>query len=161
METTKLEDCVHFWVFPESHTRVSGAGAPDMGHVSHQNDILIKPYRDHKKNIDRKHFHFHGTHKTGWFFLFLNIFGLPHQGFRGGSPDMSHIMHQNDCLVKLFRYHKKKGQHNAFALPWKPQNWTIVSIFENSSYICSAECQYQTSSCKAGLVPLGVALPVW
>ena len=144
-----------------------------MGHVIHQNDCLVKPYQIHKRNIDKKHFCYHGDHKTGrfglffsifgfpdqefggmsprhgacnapkWessealsgpkekkvdknyfgyhgnhktgrFRLFLSIFGLPHQGCGVGAPDMSHVIHQNDRLVKAYRDHKKTLTKNLF-----------------------------------------------
>ena len=71
MATIKLDDFAYFWVFSSSQTRGSGAGAPDMGHVIHQNDRLVKPYKTHKRNIDKMHFCYHGDHKTGRFGLFF------------------------------------------------------------------------------------------
>ena len=78
-----------------------------MGQVIHQNDRLVKPYQDHKKNVDKNIFCCHGNHKNGRFYLFLSIFKLPNQGFGAGAPDMDHVIQQNDYLVKPYQDNKR------------------------------------------------------
>ncbi len=78
-----------------------------MGQVIHQNDRLVKPYQEHKKNVDKTIFCSHGNHKTGRFRLFLSIFGSHTRVVGAGAPDMGHVIHQNDRLVKAYRDHKK------------------------------------------------------
>ena len=75
MTTIKLDDLAYFLIFSGSKTRSLGAWAPDMGHVMHQNDSLVKPYLDQKKKVDKNNYGYHGNHKTGRFRLFLSIFG--------------------------------------------------------------------------------------
>ena len=91
-----------------------------MGQVIHQNDRLVKPYQDHKKNVDKNIFCYHGNHKTGRFCLFLRIFGSNTRVVGAGAPYMGHVIHQNDCLVKPYQIHKIKGSQKAFLLPWQP-----------------------------------------
>ena len=56
MATIKLDDLAYFLVFSVSQTKSSGAWAPDMGHVMHQNESLVKPYLDQKKKSRQKLF---------------------------------------------------------------------------------------------------------
>ena len=46
-------DLVYFYGFLESHCRGSGAGAPNMDHVIHQNDHLVKPYHIQKIKLEK------------------------------------------------------------------------------------------------------------
>ena len=136
MATIKLsifDDFVYFWVFSGSQTRGSGAGAPDMDHVIQQNDYLVKPYQDNKRNIVKKHFCHHGNHKTGRFGLFLSIFKLPDQDFRGRIPlHMGQVIHRNDRLVKPYQDHKKNVDKNIFCYHGNHKTWRFclfLSIF--------------------------------
>ena len=46
-----LDDFGYFRGFSLVHTRGSGAGAPDMGHVIHQSDRLFNPYVNSIKKL--------------------------------------------------------------------------------------------------------------
>ena len=71
MATIKLDDFAYFWVFSGSHIRVVGAGVTDMSHVIHQNDSLVKAYRDHKKTLTKSLFVTMATLKLDDFADFL------------------------------------------------------------------------------------------
>ena len=49
-------DLVYFDGFLGSHYRGSGAGAPNMDHVIHQNDHLVKPYHIQKIKLEKNMF---------------------------------------------------------------------------------------------------------
>ena len=68
---------------------------------------------------EKNNFRYHGNDKTvhfWWFSLFFRIFLLPPQGFGAGTPDMGHVIHQNDHLVMLYHIQKKKLENNSGAL---------------------------------------------
>ena len=48
-----LDDFGYFRGFSLVHTRGSGAGAPDMGHVIHQSDRLFNPYVNSIKKMKK------------------------------------------------------------------------------------------------------------
>ena len=54
-----------------------GAGAPDMGHVIHQNYRLVEAYRDHKKKLTKSIFLTMATLKLDDFAYFFSIFVAP------------------------------------------------------------------------------------
>ena len=56
MATIKLsifDDFLYFLGFSCFHPRGSGAGAPDMGHVIHQNDHLVNLYHIQEKKLEK------------------------------------------------------------------------------------------------------------
>ena len=64
MATIKLcifDDFLYFLGFSCFQSRASGAVAPDMDHVMHQNDHLVNPYHFQKK---KNNFRYHGNDKT-------------------------------------------------------------------------------------------------
>ena len=115
MATRKLQYLFRFLPFlPISNfqTRGSGAGAPSMGHVIHQNDRLIKHYQDEKKIMRKKIILYPWQQDNCHFFrIFGRFWGFLHthtRGSRAGAPNMFHVIHQNDCLIKQYQDERKK-----------------------------------------------------
>ena len=77
MATIKLDDFAYFGVFSGSHTRVVGEVATDMSYLIHQNDCLVKAYRDHKKTLTKSLFVTMATLKLDDFVDFFSIFVAP------------------------------------------------------------------------------------
>ena len=93
-------DFVYFYGFLGSHSRGSGAGAPNMDHVIHQNDHLVKPYHIQKK----KRFRYQGNPPKCQFRVIWSCFGNfqgPISWDEAGTHDISHVIviHQNDHLA--------------------------------------------------------------
>ena len=88
-------DLVYFDGFLGSHYRDSGAGAPNMDHVIHQNDHLVKPYHIQKKKAWKNVFVTKATPKN----VNLGSFGLIFGNFQGpiswdeaGTHDIRHVI---------------------------------------------------------------------
>ena len=79
-----------------------------MGQLIHRNDPLVNPYHFQKKsNI----FCYHGNPKKCQFWMIFPIFGFSCSHLRGSwaeAPNMGHVIHQNDHLIKLYHIQKKK-----------------------------------------------------
>ena len=92
MATIKLsifDDFLYFLGFSCFHSRGSGAGAPDMGHVIHQNDHLVNPYHIQKKKLEKNIFVTLATpQKCQFGTIFRNFFDFlaPTPEVRGQEP---------------------------------------------------------------------------
>ena len=90
------------------HPRVSGAGAPNMGQVIPVYEHLVNPYHFQKKT---NNFRYHGNPKKcqfGMIFPIFWIFLLPPRGSWAGAPNMGHVIHQNDHIIKLYHEYSKE-----------------------------------------------------
>jgi hypothetical protein len=80
-----------------------------MDHVMHQNDHLVNPYNFQKKKIIFVTMATIKLYIFDDFLYFLGFFLLPPQGFGVGTPDMGHVIRQNDHLVYMPYHIQKKS----------------------------------------------------
>ena len=106
-------DLVYFDGFLGSHSRGSGAGAPNMDHLIHQNDHLVKSYHIQKIKIEKKCLLPRQPQKCQFMFIWY-IFG----NFQGPisldeeeTQDIHHVVirHQNDHLSTAGKTNRSGG----------------------------------------------------
>ena len=103
-----LDDFLYFLGFSCFHSRGLGSGAPNMGQVIHRNKHLVTSYHFKRKQIILVTMATPKSVNLGWFSLFFGFSCSHLRGSWAGAPNMGHVIHQNDHLIKLYHIQKKK-----------------------------------------------------